>query len=124
MLCAQGVEPGGRRIRAGARVAVSGWAGCEAPLSTSDRQLSAFSRGKHDEEDPIFAPLLHRYGHALLEHAIATSGALGGGGGTADKDTAARESRTVASARAKEPTTEKEAERAIGQGEQARQGSV
>jgi HAT1-interacting factor 1 len=28
--------------------------------------------------------VFHRYGHALLEHAISTSGALGGGGGSGD----------------------------------------
>lgn len=35
----------------------------------------------HEEDAPILAPILHRYGRSLLEHAIATSGALGGGGG-------------------------------------------
>lgn len=34
-----------------------------------------------DEHSPQLAPILHRYGRSLLEHAIATSGALGGGGG-------------------------------------------
>lgn len=38
-------------------------------------------RETHDEDSPILAPVFHRYGHALLEHAISTSGALGGGGG-------------------------------------------
>lgn len=48
------------------------------------------SRETHDETEPLFAPLFHRYGHALLEHAIATSGALGGGGGGADAPAPAR----------------------------------
>lgn len=33
------------------------------------------------ENTPALAPILHSYGRALLEHAIQTSGALGGGGG-------------------------------------------
>lgn len=37
-----------------------------------------------DEHSPQLAPVLHRYGRSLLEHAIATSGALGGGGGQQD----------------------------------------
>ncbi|CAO1619142.1 unnamed protein product [Parajaminaea phylloscopi] len=37
-------------------------------------------RESHDEDAPELAPILHRYGRSLLEHAIATSGALGGGG--------------------------------------------
>jgi HAT1-interacting factor 1 len=58
------------------------------------------------------APLHHRYGHALLEHAIATSGALGGGGGGAGGKEAPMPSRnggasTVASARAQEGETKK-----------------
>lgn len=42
------------------------------------------SREAHPEDASVLAPLHHRYGHALLEHAIATSGALGGGGGGKD----------------------------------------
>jgi hypothetical protein len=65
-------------------------------------------REEYKEEDAIFAPLYHRYGHALLEHAIATSGALGGGGGS--KDAFELEpnavASTVASARAKEPVAD------------------
>jgi hypothetical protein len=38
---------------------------------------------QHSEDAPVLAPVLHRYGRCLLEHAIATSGALGGGGGAA-----------------------------------------
>lgn len=44
--------------------------------------LSLDSRSGHYAEDaPALAPILHRYGRCLLEHAIATSGALGSGGG-------------------------------------------
>ena len=38
----------------------------------------------HDEEEPLFAPVFHRYGHSLLEYAISKSGALGGGGTSSD----------------------------------------
>ncbi|PWN50086.1 hypothetical protein IE53DRAFT_387640 [Violaceomyces palustris] len=34
----------------------------------------------HPEDAPLLAPILHLYGRSLLEHAIVTSGALGGGG--------------------------------------------
>lgn len=42
---------------------------------------SSLSRETYAEDAPELAPIYHRYGRALLEHAIATSGALGGGGG-------------------------------------------
>ncbi|UZJ51786.1 hypothetical protein CBS101457_001106 [Exobasidium rhododendri] len=57
-------------------------------------------REVYDEEDAIFAPVFHRYGHALLEYAIATSGALGGSGGGEGKDAFTAEPKTVAAARA------------------------
>lgn len=80
-------------------------------------------REEYQEEDPLFAPILHRYGHALLEHAIATSGALGGAG--ADKDAFGNgpQAKTVASARVKEPATDKTAINVIEQGRFLRQRS-
>lgn len=79
-------------------------------------------REKYEEENPLFAPVLHRYGHALLEHAIATSGALGGsGGGEGDRNSRAHDSqvsKTVASARAEENSSKK-AEKAIAEGKSA-----
>lgn len=75
------------------------------------------SREQYNEEDPIFAPIFHRYGHALLEHAIATSGALGGGGNSGSKDAFMPEPKTVASARAGGATVEKKAEKVLAEGE-------
>lgn len=73
-------------------------------------------REKYEEEDALFAPIFHRYGHALLEHGIATSGALGGTGAGKDAFGNGPEAKTVASARVKEPATDKTAVRAIEQG--------
>lgn len=79
------------------------------------------SREEHEEDAPILAPIFHKYGHALLEHAIATSGALGGGGGGAkDAPMPSRSngaSKTVASARADKATTDKDGEKAVAAGE-------
>ena len=36
-------------------------------------------RNRYGDDAPELAPILHSYGRALLEHIIATSGALGGG---------------------------------------------
>ncbi|EPQ26526.1 uncharacterized protein PFL1_05848 [Pseudozyma flocculosa PF-1] len=41
-------------------------------------------RDTHGEDHQSLAPILHLYGRALLETAIANSGALGGGGGAKD----------------------------------------
>ena len=38
-----------------------------------------FRRNRYGDDAPELAPILHSYGRALLEHIIATSGALGGG---------------------------------------------
>lgn len=65
--------------------------------------MLSYRREKYSEDDPILAPLHHRYGRALLEHAIATSGALGGGGaGVKDAPLPSRAggASTVAAARA------------------------
>lgn len=63
---------------------------------------SSIRREKYSEDDPILAPLHHRYGRALLEHAIATSGALGGSAGGKDAPLPSRAggASTVAAARA------------------------
>lgn len=84
--------------------------------------MARYSRQEHEEDAPILAPIFHKYGHALLEHAIATSGALGGGGGGGGKDAPmpTRQngpSKTVASARADNASSEKEGEKAIAEGE-------
>ncbi|WFD30248.1 hypothetical protein MSPP1_001265 [Malassezia sp. CBS 17886] len=49
--------------------------------SASDMIASALEtlRDRYGEDAPELAPVLHQYGRALLEHAIATSGALAGG---------------------------------------------
>lgn len=42
--------------------------------------LELLQQDAEAEQAPELAPVLHRYGKCLLEYAIATSGALGGGG--------------------------------------------
>ncbi|CEH16453.1 Cell cycle-regulated histone H1-binding protein [Ceraceosorus bombacis] len=70
--------------------------------SAADKLAEALEglRETYAEDSPQLAPIFHRYGHALLEHAITTSGALGGGGGAAGPAEASIPSRGGASSAA------------------------
>lgn len=64
-------------------------------------------RETRQEDAPELAPVLHKYGKSLLEYAIATSGALGGGGGQQDAPMPSRKKSKQGNAKAsssKQPT--------------------